>query len=649
MSQKPIVPEDLYELILVSSPAASPDGSHAVYVAGRPSRDRLETSIWIASEEEYRPLTGGPGDTCPQWRPGGSLVSFVRVSGEGESRRWELRLVPTAGGESWLLARFDHPILSAYWSPQGDRLAVEARIPEGDRGDPWKADAIVVERLPPWFNGAGWVHDRRLAILIVDYPSGRSERVTPKGVDSWGPVWSPDGRFIAYVRAPSDLEPYRHEVVVLDVDSGEETVIARGLTVSGLAWSPDGGMIAIRGHRDERGPATHHRVMVFDLNGELVDCVSCSLDRNTLNTVNSDVRGPSCTPSLQWGVDGRIYFPVSDAGSVHLYAARPRQEPEPVIKVDHAVVDEFSLPGEEEGIVYYTLMRATEPKELYTYSGGEPVRLTGHNDVFLQKRLIAEPRHYRVESRDGTPVDVWILPPAEGGECEQCTPWILYIHGGPKTSFGHGFMFEFHALSGAGYAIVYSNPRGSDGYGEEYADIRGRWGTVDYEDLMAVAESAPSLDPSLDPSRAAVAGGSYGGWMTAYITTKTSQFKAAVAMRGCVNWTSFYGASDIGWYFTPRQLGSHPWQDPSVYLEKSPLFHADKIKTPTLIIHSTHDYRCPIDQGVTHYTMLRVQGVPARLVVFPGETHDLSRSGTPRRRVRRIREIIAWLDKHLKG
>ena len=195
--------------------------------------------------------------------------------------------------------------------------------------------------------------------------------------------------------------------------------------------------------------------------------------------------------------------------------------------------------------------------------------------------------------------------------------------------------------------MVYGNPHGSDGYSEEFADIRGAYGTIDYEDLITMADTAPSLHPQLDPTRSAVMGGSYGGWMTNYIITRTHRFRAAITMRGCSNWSSFYGTSDIGWLFAPDQLGNTPWTNPKLYVEKSPLFHADKIKTPTLIIHAAQDYRCPPDQAITLYTALRVNRVPTKLLLFPEENHDLSRTGKPRRRIARLKHEIEWLRKHL--
>ena len=649
MEASPMRVEDLYRLVLVSSPEAGPDGSTVAYVATRPRRDGYDSSIWMATQDGYRPLTGGPRDLCPRWGPGG-LLSFVRITERGGERRWNLMVMQVGGGEPWRLLESKHPIGWVEWSPTGDRLVVVGRRPRGEWKPYGDRDALVIDRLPAWFNGEGWVYDRPSRVVIVDYPSGEETPVSPEGTDSWGARWSPDGRLLAYVRSPNDLEPYRHEVVVYDAETGEERVVVEGLTVSGLAWSPDATMIAVRGHRRERGPATHHKIMVFNLDGELVDCLSCDLDRNTLSTVNSDVRGPSCNVNLEWGRDGRIYFLVHDAGRVHLYMGRPGGgEVEELVHAEAGVVDEFTISPTDPPVVYYTFMRPTEPKEVYLLGEEGPIRLTGHNDALLSRRTLAEPRRFTVETRYGGRIDVWILPPARDPGCEACVPWVLYIHGGPKTSYGYAFIHEFHVLSGAGFAVVYSNPHGSDGYSEEFADITGAWGTIDYEDLVTVAETAPGLEPSLDPARAAVAGGSYGGWMTAYITTRTRMFRAAVAQRGCVDWPSFYGASDIGWWFTPQQIGGHPWENPRAYIGKSPLFSADNIATPTLIIHSTDDYRCPLDQALTHYTMLRVRGVEARLVVFPGENHDLSRSGTPRRRVRRIKEILDWLQKHLTG
>ncbi|MEB3807182.1 MAG: S9 family peptidase [Desulfurococcales archaeon] len=642
-AKRPVESRDIYRLTLVSNPRVSPNGERVVFVASRAREDEYLSAIWVSDGERSRPLTGGPRDTCPTWSPEADMVAFTRRRNE---KTYRLMIVGVEGGEPWTLARFNQPVTRLEWSPTGDSIAVESRMTEGAWTRYEDRDVLEVDRLPPWFNGVGWVFDRPRGVYLVSYPSGGVTRISPVGVDSWLPAWSPHGRYLAYVRHPSELEPYRGEVVLYDVETGRERVLVENVAVSGLAWSPDGELLALRGHFFERGLVTHHRIYTVNVETGDRECVTCQLDLNTLNTVNSDVRGPSCNSNMGWDDKGWLYFQVHEAGRVHVYRSRPGGEPILFLEAGNGVVDEFDVSPHGDTVAY-TYMTPVKPKELYLYTGNSPVRATYFNDWVERERLLAEPQHQIVESPSGETLDLWILPPVGDSECTGCVPWVLYIHGGPKTSFGMGFMFEFHVLSGRGFAVVYGNPHGSDGYSEDFADIRGRYGTIDYEDIIQFANAAPSLYQALDPGRAAVAGGSYGGWMVNYILTRTSQFKAAVTMRSCSNWTSFYGASDIGWYFAREHLGGTPWESPETYLEKSPLFHLDKVKTPTLIIHSLEDYRCPLDQALALYTGLKALGVEAKLALFPRENHDLSRQGTPRRRVKRLDVIVEWLESKL--
>ncbi|MEB2837187.1 MAG: S9 family peptidase [Desulfurococcales archaeon] len=641
MEPRPVEPGDVLELSLVSSPAA---GDGVAYVVSKPDGkgERLESSIWLWSRGAPRPLTSGPGDACPAWGPRG-LLAFTRRQGRGEAA---IAVLAPGLGEPRVVARSRFGFRSLRWG--GRRIFALSRAPLG--GGEWRdyedRDALVVERLPVWFNGEGFIFDRRVGVVAVDPDAQSLEWVVHGPFDVAAYTVSGDGGLLAYAVATNELRPYLHEVRVRDLRSGEEWVLATGLTVAELEFSPNPRRLAIKA-RDptRRGFAGHFSVYTIPTGGGELECLSCDLGLNTLNTANSDSRGPSCTPSLQWAPTG-LYTLVSDAGRVHLYRLEPKG-PEPIIAPECGVVDEFSVSG--TGEIYYTVMTPTQPKELYrrTPSGAE--RLTRHTEAWRAGRILAEPRHYRIKAGDGAELDFWVLPPArptQGGGA----PWVLYIHGGPKTMYGCGFMLEFHALSGAGLAVVYGNPRGSDGYSEEFADIRGRYGERDYEDLMEIAGAAPRFEPSLDPERAGVAGGSYGGFMTAWIITRTTRFKAAAPQRLCSNWISMHGTSDIGWYFTEDQIAPRPpWEDPEAYWQRSPLSGAARIETPTLIIHSLEDYRCHVEQAIQLFIALKRRGVPARLALFPGENHDLSRTGTPRRKRARIALIRDWMLKWLSS
>ncbi len=625
----PITDKDLLKLTLVSSPEMHPSSEKALFVATRLSEEenRYTSSIWIAGRGWSEPLTSGPGDVCPRWRPQGDVFAFIRRD------KNKADIMIKGGGEAWRLSTFKTGVRWMEWMPDGLGLLVLSSVPPED--EEYKSyserEVLEAETIPVWFNGEGWVFDRRPHLFLVEYPSGRVRRLTrgDKSIVSFTPI---EGG-VVYAESYKMLEPRIHRVRRLELETGREEVILDGYTVSALSWSQ--GILYMRGHKAERGYATHHKIYVVK-DGE-AECLTCSLDRNTVNTVNSDVRAPSCSNPLQ-SLDGVAYFQVHDGGRVHVYKVEPEGEPEPVLNPGDVVVDEYSI--SEAGIAY-TMMTPTTPKELYI--GADGYRATSFNEWIRREAL--QPRRYKARNGD-VEIDYWIL--GDSRDCSACKPWILYIHGGPKTSYGYAFIHELQYLASKGFTVIYSNPRGSDGYTEEYADIRGKYGTIDYQDLMAVVDDALTRHKDLDPEKGGVTGGSYGGWMTNWIITSTRRFKAAVTQRSCSNWISFYGASDIGWHFAPDQLQAPPpWEDPAQMIEKSPLFRLANAKTPLLIIHATDDYRCPLEQAIQLFTALKVLGVEAKLAVFPGENHDLSRSGRPRQRLARLRLIAEWMEQHL--
>ncbi len=644
-SRMPPGPESLADLALVSSPAVDPKGRRVFYVVTKVDleSDRYEHSIWLYDATLGRVvLQSGPGDTCPVPGPYGVRYVFTRRPSQqrrssGKRARMELRLSSVGSSGSQLLLRaprFGRPS----WSPDGRHLAVP--VAEGEPDE----DVKVVDDLPVWFNGVGWVYKTQVKPYIVDVESGVAEplELGPRWVQVDSIAWSPDGSRIAVVARTDRRRPHLASLYVVDASTGEARLVLHGFSGYGeVAWSPDGRRLALLGHWLERGFATHNKVYIVDPETGERSCLTCSLGLNAVGTVNSDVRGPSCSRRLEWTERG-ILFIASRRGAQLLYRVEPGGEPEPLIDPGEGVVDEFSA-STSGGVVAYTAMSSVEPKDLYLYQAGTVERLTRAGESWRRRYRLARVVQVGFTASDGAEIDGWLFYPPEGVEERG---WILYIHGGPKTMWGYGFMHEFHVLAARGYVVAAFNPRGSDGYSEEFADIRCRYGERDYQDLMEAFDYLVESQ-GLPRDRAAVMGGSYGGFMTNWIIGNTDRFRVAVTMRSCSNWVSMYGTSDIGWYFVEDQLCCTPWRSPERCWEKSPLRLADRVKTPVLIIHSSEDYRCWLDQALQWFTALRVHGVEARLAVFPGESHDLSRSGKPRHRVERLKLILDWLERHL--
>src|SRR3954452_8452481 len=281
-------------------------------------------------------------------------------------------------------------------------------------------------------------------------------------------------------------------------------------------------------------------------------------------------------------------------------------------------------------------------------------QVTHVGKAFTDGREIVEPERFTAKSADGYEVGAWVMKPI-GYEAGKKYPTLLFIHGGPFSQYGVGFFDEFQVAAAAGYVVLYSNPRGGSGYSEEHGRaIRGPlgdagpgWGTRDYDDLMAVVDTALERFDFVDPERLGVLGGSYGGYMTTWIIGHTNRFKAAVSERAVNNLVSMFGSSDLFWIFE-RQSGAHFCENTEAYIEKSPSTYAPQIETPVLVLHSENDLRCPIEQGEHLFNLLRLMGKPVEMVRFPAESHELSRAGSPLHRVIRFETILEWFARYLQ-
>jgi dipeptidyl aminopeptidase/acylaminoacyl peptidase len=383
-------------------------------------------------------------------------------------------------------------------------------------------------------------------------------------------------------------------------------------------------------------------VHMLDLDSGVLVSLTPGWDRSVGNSIGADCRH-GAGPSLRVE-DGAIYVSVTDRAHMELLRIT-RQGKVEIVVASPGSIDAYAV---RNGTVLAAELRPGRLQEIYLYKGKEAACLTSLNGENLRDRAISEPIPFAVPSSDGMGVDAWLIPPI-GLDPAAKAPLILWIHGGPRTALSPVFFHEFQMLAGKGYAVLVSNPRGSSGRGNAYADIRGKYGTIDYDDLMAVVDEALERFPFLDRERLAVAGGSYGGFMTNWIIGHTDRFHAAVSERSISNWVQKFCSTDIGYYFNHDQIGETPWSDGGEKLWwHSPLRYADRAKTPTLFIHSEQDYRCTLAEGIQMFTALRYHGVETRLVMFREENHELSRSGKPKHRIRRLEEIVGWYERHLR-
>ena len=650
--------EDLSKLVFVSSPSLHPEAEYIAFLVTKINLkdDRYESAIWVYDfgEEKLYPLTGGPDDSCPCWSPNGEFLSFISRRGLKEEDRGTSLFLLSIGKEPWKLAYLEGGITSYVWSPDSKKIALISKT-----GKPHD-DVKVIERIPIWRNGEGFTYNTVKRLFLVDVYSGNIIQITDNELDITAVAWSHDSRKLVYSTMADELKPYESRLRVIDLETFEETELPiYGFSVDFLQWSPEGNSIAFIGRnlKGGRGLASHRRVYLYNLDENNLELLTSGIDRSTANTLGSDSRWKSCSPPLKWvkcseSNSGCLYFFISDSGKVSLYKVPlDDREISKVIYLEDSSVDEFDVSKDGKKIAF-TAMGPDHPRELFFAANSNTTKLTSFNEEFVKTYKLQKPEHFRFKAGDGAEIDGWILWPPKEALKENKLPWILYIHGGPKAMYGDGFYFEFHLLAHKGFAVVYTNPRGSDGYSEEFADIRCHYGERDYQDLMEAVDFVLSkYSDKLDSERIGVAGGSYGGFMVNWIVTHTSRFKAAVTQRSISDWISKYGTTDIGFYFNAEMIGcgQPPWENTKAYLEKSPIMHVHNVKTPTLIIHSIEDYRCWVDQAIELFTALKVRGVETKLVLFPDENHELSRSGKPKHRIERLKHITRWFLKYLRS
>ena len=412
--------------------------------------------------------------------------------------------------------------------------------------------------------------------------------------------------------------------------------------MSSPAFSPDGRTIAYLGHRYLHESGRNKRLFTVPVAGGAPTCLTIALDR-------------TCVPFFSsvaplWSGDGQwITFAVEDQGDIPIYRVRADSTtaPERIITGERQVT---GLSASRDGaLLAFTATDPLSPAEVFVcYADGTGEKqLTDLNHAWKAEVVRSQPERFRYE-RDGHQLDGWVMRPF-GFKTGERYPALLNIHGGPHTQYGHNFFDEFQVYAGAGYVVIYTNPRGSQGYGEEFTRaVIGDWGGGDFADVMAGLDEALRRYDCIDPERLGVLGGSYGGFLTSWTVGHTDRFKAACSERAVNNTYTLFGTSDIGHSFSEAQSGYLPWENMSWYIDHSPLTYAKDIATPLLIIHSESDLRCPMEQAEQLFVALKKQRKEVVFVRFPDEDHELSRAGKPRHRLERFRCILDWFGRYLQ-
>jgi len=627
--------------------------------------EKKYSNLWILSTagEKPRQFTfGDQNDASPSWSSDSQQIAFLSNRADNEKPS-QIYLIPIYGGEAQPLTQIKGEINSLSWSPDGRRLLLTVRKTDPDalgrQEDEQKKKLGVVsrhyDRLFYKRDGFGYLPHERTHIWTVNVASGRrSRQLTDHPVyDEVFAEWSPDGSQIVFVSNRSqdpDSDIDLDDIYIMPAGGGDFKQVKAPQGPKGHpVFSPDGRWIAYFGVEGINKGFKNNSLWVLPADGSapahnLTEAYDLHVDSFTINdTITPEFISPTWSKDCQ-----TIYFQAMFHGYTQLKSiSRSGGNLQDVI-AEKGVVASFSLDNTQSQLAFF-FAKISEPGQicLRNLASGQTKTLTALNRSWLDKEDLGKVEEVWFKSPDGNDLQGWILTPP-GFDPSKKYPSIMEIHGGPQTQYGYFFMHEFYYLASKGFVVYFCNPRGGRGYGEEHTrGIFLDWGNKDNVDLMAWADYAEKL-PYIDPLRMGVTGGSYGGYMTVWIIGHTNRFKAAVTQRCVSNFVSMWGSSDYNWTFEREISNQPPFVDLQTYWDHSPIKYIGNAHTPTLVIHNENDHRCPIEQGEQVFVALKRLGVDTEFVRFPEEFHGLSRTGRTDRRIARLNHILRWFEKYLK-
>jgi len=655
-----VVIEDQFKIRSVRDPQISPEGDWVAYTVTTPNlkEENSETRIWVApfdGDSKAIPFTAeGHSSSRPRWDPNGQYLAFLsarnKVGQDNSEKKTQVWTLFRGGGEAHQLTDIQQGVQSFDWSPDGKKLVLLIRDPSPEdiaaaeakkEGRKYEKPKVprphVIDRLQFKQDYAGYLDSRRTHLYVFDVDSKQVLQVTSGDYDDSQPVWSPDGRFLAFTsnRTEEPDSNFNSDIWVVPSDSPDKGKNLIQVTTNlgadtSPAWSPDGKWIAYSSNTDAAAIVfgTSHLAVSPHTGGD-ANILTEQLDRNISNP--------------QFSEDGgQIWFLLEDAGQRHL--ARVAATGGEINRQIDGLLSVRGLKVANGGRIGTVISRPDLPGEIFVLKQGSELRkLTSTNDKLIAELKLATVEKHRFKSQDGTEVEAFFYKPPSFNP-ELSYPTILLIHGGPISQYDYSFRFLAQLYAANGYLVVMPNPRGSSGYGQAFSqEIWADWGNKDYQDVMAAVDFA--IDKGwADPDRLGVGGWSYGGILTNYVITKTDRFKGAVTGASLALYVANYGHDHYQkWY--EKEFGL-PWENRELWERLSPYNSVEKIVTPTLIMGGAVDWNVPIINSEQLYLALKRLGRTTQLVVYPNEHHGLRKPSNQKDRYERF---LAWFDKYVKG